>query len=1025
MKNKLITLAIFLLAIIGCNTTTPGVGLEDVNTPPPTSGPGDDQADLGDDNEIIFAAAHMSINWLGSSIPSNARSIKIIVTPTHHDDKEVIGTVERPENTLILDVPVGKNKFTALAYDGPQATGVTVASAEVTATIVAGEENFVYITFPQVSEIDSVVLVLDPPHIRPGSTSEATAHAINEDGNTLDAVYFEWESSSPQIASITSAGIITGHAPGQAVISGIEPSTGISGRATIYVTTTSVVINRVSIGPGTGSIPVGGTIAFQARAFDVFDDEVFDVPFTFTSKNPSILDVDEKSGHATATGHGVAIIEVVADGISSQAEIDITRQSYAHGGITWELASAPTFPRVDHFDIAHDGTAYAYAQGKLWSNHGGGTAWYPNYTGDLRYRCGNNINWLLVVPSSSEEVLIGCGSKVIHTANAGASWSEIANYGIPQPAFHPVDSNIMLTDSSTLIFNRSNQTLESHSLNAEKRVVNKANTSHWVDYNPDTNHFSFEGDSVFMIETFNAGRTWTTIAPPQPSTTWEDCQDSTKSQRTERIGVSPSGDIYALVQEHCWNWPTDARYHYGLQMFDRMLDEWVEIYVEKTQRQSEALFRSRFLYFSPTEPDVIFALESSMTNILHSTDKGKTWSNYSIQSEARINRSKLSFSEHQPGLLSTETEFSLDYGKTWITFPIKVNLERHDGWYSYGSSSANAVQRIEPTPTGSVTITPVATKGLADRIGVGIVPSQEPHALYLHGTRSNRFSYRSIDYGETWVSTNTPSYIAAQSAANPRRWFFETSGSDIRVSEDNAQNYFLAGTLPHHGSSSYPEGNTSAIVTSYLDEDILYALTPGGVYRSNDGAKTWKWASTNLTTVSASTLVVDPTDHDTLYVGGSGVFKSTDGGEDWLPKRNGFFNSGVTSLAISSDGTTLFAGTYSGSVYRSIDAAETWEWVNDGFESYLVEDIVIDPVDENVIYTSTTGGVYKSTDKGSSWKLASDGIYTPFTTWLAISSDGESLYLGTEDHGIYRGSPSTALGHSLSETVRNHSHDLP
>ncbi len=69
---------------------------------------------------------------------------------------------------------------------------------------------------------------------------------------------------------------------------------------------------------------------------------------------------------------------------------------------------------------------------------------------------------------------------------------------------------------------------------------------------------------------------------------------------------------------------------------------------------------------------------------------------------------------------------------------------------------------------------------------------------------------------------------------------------------------------------------------------------------------------------------VDPAHHNVLYVGAEfdGVFKSTDGGETWLPVNLGLDGVRVTGLAIDPvDPNVLYAGT-SESVYKTTTGGE-------------------------------------------------------------------------------------------------------
>src|ERR1035438_6015332 len=66
-------------------------------------------------------------------------------------------------------------------------------------------------------------------------------------------------------------------------------------------------------------------------------------------------------------------------------------------------------------------------------------------------------------------------------------------------------------------------------------------------------------------------------------------------------------------------------------------------------------------------------------------------------------------------------------------------------------------------------------------------------------------------------------------------------------------------------------------------DTTYYAATFGHIYRTNDGGGNWKDVTGNLPTLTATTsLVVDPTDLNTVYVSGFNgprpVFRTQDGG---------------------------------------------------------------------------------------------------------------------------------------------------
>lgn len=76
--------------------------------------------------------------------------------------------------------------------------------------------------------------------------------------------------------------------------------------------------------------------------------------------------------------------------------------------------------------------------------------------------------------------------------------------------------------------------------------------------------------------------------------------------------------------------------------------------------------------------------------------------------------------------------------------------------------------------------------------------------------------------------------------------------------------------------------------------------------------------------------------------------------------------------------------------------------------------VLITPPDANVVLAATLGGVYRSIDRWSSRRLSGVGLHSPFASWLATTPDGRTLYVGSADHGLYRGTPSASTGAPFS-----------
>jgi photosystem II stability/assembly factor-like uncharacterized protein len=121
---------------------------------------------------------------------------------------------------------------------------------------------------------------------------------------------------------------------------------------------------------------------------------------------------------------------------------------------------------------------------------------------------------------------------------------------------------------------------------------------------------------------------------------------------------------------------------------------------------------------------------------------------------------------------------------------------------------------------------------------------------------------------------------------------------------------------------------------------------------------------------------------------GGGLWKTTDGGENWFPVTDGQITSAsVGALAVSeSNPDVIYIGMGEScirgnimpgdGIYKSTDAGKTWKHV--GFRTVdAISKIRIDPTNPDIVYAAVFGkysvdsperGIYKSTDGGASWK---------------------------------------------------------
>ena len=178
-----------------------------------------------------------------------------------------------------------------------------------------------------------------------------------------------------------------------------------------------------------------------------------------------------------------------------------------------------------------------------------------------------------------------------------------------------------------------------------------------------------------------------------------------------------------------------------------------------------------------------------------------------------------------------------------------------------------------------------------------------------------------------------------------------------------------------------------------------------GVYRSEDGGKSWKNMGLE-NSEHVSKIVIHPNDSNTIWVasqgplwssgGERGVFKSTDGGETWKLILSDNEWTGATELVLDPrDPDRVYAvlwqrhrtvAAYMGggpgtAIYRSEDGGENWKKLSKGLPKSNLAKIGFDisKHDPDIIYAAIeldrrSGAVYKSTDRGESWVKQSDTV---------------------------------------------------
>jgi trimeric autotransporter adhesin len=196
-------------------------------------------------------------------------------------------------------------------------TGVTPGTVVITANS-EGKSGTTLVTVTPVP-VGSVVLSPSTPGIRVTATLTLTPTVKDTGGVIVTDRVITWTSSSAAVATVTSAGVVTGVAPGTATIT--ATSEGKSGTAT--VTVTKIPVGTVAVSPPTKSMLVTQTFALTPTIKDSVGSVVTDRVVTWGSSNTAVATVST-TGVVTAVGPGTADITATSETKSGTSTITVS-----------------------------------------------------------------------------------------------------------------------------------------------------------------------------------------------------------------------------------------------------------------------------------------------------------------------------------------------------------------------------------------------------------------------------------------------------------------------------------------------------------------------------------------------------------------------------------------------------------------------------------------------------------------------------------------------------------------------------
>lgn len=306
----------------------------------------------------------------------------------------------------------------------------------------------------------------------------------------------------------------------------------------------------------------------------------------------------------------------------------------------------------------------------------------------------------------------------------------------------------------------------------------------------------------------------------------------------------------------------------------------------------------------------------------------------------------------------------------------------------------------------------------------------DPSTVFV-GTASGGL-WKSTNRGQTWVNVFFDKPVGtfgdiAISRSNPNIMYAGTGEQQNRQSSSYGNGIYRSDdggdTWTHLGLEE--TRHTGRIVIHPTDPDIVYFGAVGnlwagsedrGVFKSTDGGQSWDKVLFVDEFSGVIDMAIDPQNPNTVYAAtyqrlrrawgfngggpGSGLWKSTDGGQTWNRLEAGLPSGdlGRIGVAVSeSDPRVVMAiieaeDDQSG-VYRSEDRGVSWERVNEqNIRPMYYSHIFIDPNNDQRVYTLATRS-YVSDDGGRSFSQ----IALAPTYDVGVHADHHSLWINPAD----------------------------
>jgi photosystem II stability/assembly factor-like uncharacterized protein len=353
------------------------------------------------------------------------------------------------------------------------------------------------------------------------------------------------------------------------------------------------------------------------------------------------------------------------------------------------------------------------------------------------------------------------------------------------------------------------------------------------------------------------------------------------------------------------------------------------------------------------------------------------------------------------------------YGYLYSNFSMSVNwFKSTDGgnsWQKFSNYSLGPYLIFDPQNSnimytyGEKVIAKLDTKGNVLKEITNppvdysfIVPDTKHIGVMFCGGYSG--IYKSIDSGNSWIRIlDIPEdrllYLIVEPNTNT---IYACYWRELKKSTDGG-NSWVDINLPSTGYIDY-------LTIDPLNPNKIFLIIEGEIFKSVDSGNSWQ--KVNVTgfkyyTFRPKWIAVDPKNDNVIYAIGNYDFhkrlmKSTDDGNTWVDISGNTISkiggSYYSTILIDSTNDNCIYVTGDG-LYKSIDGGQTFNKIFDS----TVSQVTIQPNNANILYIRAPyanfhGEVYKSIDGGQNWEKIAEAEVKGYITFNPTNPD--SIYIG-------------------------------